>query len=61
MKRVLLLLQMDVRDYTSAAITTTIIRPRSPAGERERLNRGRDGTGQDYPGMAPTPLQPHAG
>lgn len=35
-KRVLLLLNMEVRDDMSAAIITAIIRPRSPGEERDR-------------------------
>lgn len=41
MKRVLLLLKMEVSDDTSAAIITAIISPRRPVGQRRLLGPAR--------------------
>jgi len=41
-KRVLLLLKMEVREDMSAAISTAIIRPRSPGEERDHQAAGGD-------------------
>lgn len=72
-KRVLLLLNMEVRDDMSAAIITAIIRPRSPGEERDRQGvaepeaMGWGGVGWDgtasmlRPGVMPPPPQAHAG
>ena len=52
-KRVLLLLNMEVRDDMSAAIITAIIRPRSPGEERDCQGAAELGEGRGWDGMRP--------